>query len=502
MRSLRLRPLVSRLLIYTHRWFGILLGVLFAGWFVSGVVLMYAGMPRLDPAERLARRPSLNFSRAMVAPSDVARAAGGQAEGLQLTTVAGRPVYKLRVHGRTVAFYADDGQAVAPFSVEDALNEARAFAPGDASTIHFEQTLTAPDQWTLEINRQLPMHRVALGDQDGSRIYISASSGDVVLKTTAAARRWAYPGAILHWIYLTPIRAHGEAWAQFIIWTSLAGTVMCIVGLAWGVWRYSPLSHYRLKRVRSHSPYAGWMWWHHYAGLVFGLFTITWVFSGLLSMDPWDWHPSTSATAEQRQAFAGDTAASIDHLSVDDLRRALSQVAGAREAEVVRSQGRMWLASDRGVVPLSEGTGHLPLDADSVRGLADRAMPGTGITEIATLNDYDSYYYDRDRELPLPVLRLSYGDPQHTSLYVDPARGVILRKEERLTRLNRWLYHGLHSLDFPFLYYRRPLWDVIVIALSLGGLALTLVAVAPAWHRLRRHARHFLTAPSERAPRS
>src|SRR6476620_4273983 len=142
MRSLRLRPLVSRLLIYTHRWFGILLGVLFAGWFVSGVLLMYAGMPRLDPAERLARRPSLDFSRAMVAPSDVARAAGGQAEGLQLTTVAGRPVYKLRVHGRTVAFYADDGQAVAPFSVEDAINEARAFAPADASTIHFEQTLT------------------------------------------------------------------------------------------------------------------------------------------------------------------------------------------------------------------------------------------------------------------------------------------------------------------------------------------------------------------------
>jgi hypothetical protein len=92
-------------------------------------------------------------------------------------------------------------------------------------------------------------------------------------------------------------------------------------------------------------------------------------------------------------------------------------------------------------------------------------------------SDYDSYYYDRNRELPLPVWRVSYGDPQRTSLYVDPARGVILRKEERLTRLNRWLYHGLHSLDFPFLYYRRPLWDVVVITLSIGGLLLTLTTV-------------------------
>jgi len=74
-------------------------------------------------------------------------------------------------------------------------------------------------------------------------------------------------------------------------------------------------------------------------------------------------------------------------------------------------------------------------------------------------------------------------------LYVDAGRGTVLRKEERLTRLNRWLYHGLHSLDFPFLYYRRPLWDIIVIVLSAGGLGLSLAAVSPAWQRLRRHLR-------------
>jgi hypothetical protein len=472
-----------------------LLGALFVAWFVSGVVMMYAGMPRLAPAEHLAHRPPLDFSRATVAPSDISRAAGDHPEGLQLSTVAGRPVYRLRMRGRIDAFYADNGQPVGPFSEDDAVREARAFAPQDASTIHYEEMLTGPDQWTLEIARQLPMHRVALGDQDGSRIYISASSGDVLLKTTSATRRWAYPGAILHWIYLTPIRRHAEAWEQFIIWTSLAGTIMCVVGLAWGLWRYSPLGRYRLKRVPSHSPYAGWMWWHHYAGLIFGVFTVTWVFSGLLSMDPWDWHPSTSATAEQRLAFAGGRS-SIDGLTVDDLRRAMTEVAGAREAEVVQSQGRMWLASDRGVVPLSGGTGRLPLDADSVRQLAGSAMPGTGITDIASLNEYDNYYYDRNRELPLPVLRVSYGDPQRTSLYVDPARGVILRKEERLTRLNRWLYHGLHSLDFPFLYNRRPLWDVVVIALSLGGLLVTVATVVPAWRRVRRHARRIRGAVS------
>jgi len=89
------------------------------------------------------------------------------------------------------------------------------------------------------------------------------------------------------------------------------------------------------------------------------------------------------------------------------------------------------------------------------------------------------------------VLRVRYDDPQRTWLYFDPHRGAIARKEERLTRLNRWLYHGLHSLDFPFLYYRRPLWDVVVILLSLGGIAVSMTSLMQGWRRLRRHGRRI-----------
>ena len=102
------------------------------------------------------------------------------------------------------------------------------------------------------------------------------------------------------------------------------------------------------------------------------------------------------------------------------------------------------------------------------------------------LDQYDAYYYDRDGALSLPVLRVRYSDPQQTWLYFDPKRGTIARKEERLTRLNRWLYHGLHSLDFPFLYYKRPLWDIVVIVLSIGGIVLSATTLSASWRRVRR----------------
>ena len=116
-------------------------------------------------------------------------------------------------------------------------------------------------------------------------------------------------------------------------------------------------------------------------------------------------------------------------------------------------------------------------------------MPRASVVDAVWLQEYDAYYYDRSNTRRLPVLRVRYDDAAQTWLYLDPFRGAIVRKEVLLTRINRWLYHGLHSLDFPFLYYQRPLWDVVVIVLSLGGLILSVTTLLPAWRRLRRHGR-------------
>jgi hypothetical protein len=87
------------------------------------------------------------------------------------------------------------------------------------------------------------------------------------------------------------------------------------------------------------------------------------------------------------------------------------------------------------------------------------------------------------------MLRVRFLDPARTWLYIDPRHGQIALKHERLSRVNRWLYHGLHSLDFPLLYRSRPAWDVVVILLSAGGIVLSVTTLAPAWRRLRRRAR-------------
>ena len=482
-----------RVLVYTHRWLGIAGGLLFITWFVSGIVMMYARMPRLDPREQRSRATALDLSRASVRPIDARQTVADPVDSVQVVMVSGRPAYRFVSDGRLQTIFADDGRAFSGLSSEEALNEARRFAPEHASTARYDAYLLNPDQWTLETRRLLPMHRVALGDAEGSSVYVSQQTGGIVLKTTALERAWAYPGAVVHWLYFTPLRRHTRLWAQSIIWLSVAGSVLCLTGLVWGIWRYSPRRRYRLKRVTAHSPYAEWMRWHHYAGLLFGLTTLTWVFSGLLSMDPWHWHPTTSPTRAQRQAMA-DGLLRLESVSLDDLRRVVRIFPDPpKQLEIVQFRGELFAADGRATVSLATPQRGI-LSAFSHGDLvaaARRAMPGVAVHGTDWLQTYDAYYYDRRGELALPVLRVRFGDPQRTFLYVDPQRGEIVRKEERLTRLNRWLYHGLHSLDFPFLYYRRPWWDVVVIVFSLGGIALSVTTIAPAWRRIRRHARRY-----------
>jgi hypothetical protein len=123
---------------------------------------------------------------------------------------------------------------------------------------------------------------------------------------------------------------------------------------------------------------------------------------------------------------------------------------------------------------------------------AHAAMPGVPIADSTWLHAYDAYYYDKHYARALPVLRVRFADPGETWLYLDPTRGSIALSHGRLSRAERWLYHGLHSLDFPSLYQSRPLWDALLILLSIGGTVLSMTTLLPAWRRLTRHTRRLV----------
>lgn len=334
------------------------------------------------------------------------------------------------------------------------------------------------DQWTVQTARRYrPIYRAELDDAAGTEIYISGASGEVFQDTTRRERILNWLGAIPHWLYPTQLRRNGPLWAEIVIWTSLLGTFLAATGI------YVGIARLRRRNGRLTSPFRGWWYWHHISGLVFGLFTLTWVFSGLLTMNPWGTLAGTGA---------------FEH--VDALRGAVAW----RDVKQFLDAAPQVLANGR-VVQISsatfDGRFHaLAFDADGGRvrldhaGVAASLQPaeinravarlGIRVAEARLLDKEDSYHYRHKNEAELPVYRVTLGDAERTLLYVNPVTGSI-RSVDATQRVSRWLRVGLHDLDFAGLRV-RPVWDLIVGLLLLGVTATCAIGTWLAVKRLRR----------------
>lgn len=504
---------MRRWLIVIHRYLGIVLSSLVVLWFASGIVMIYAGdMPNLAPPLRLARAVDLDPSRVTLGPADAARRANlsGPPEAATLLSVLDRPAYRF-LNGQTVTIvFADTGERLTRLSLAECRRLASRFAGVSSGQVEYVAMLTRPDQWTL-VDRRMPVYKFRIHDEAATELYVAPELGDVTVMTTRRARLLAWLGAIPHWLYWPSLRLNRPLWYHLIVWTSALGCVMTVLGLIVGV------LHLRRGNPSGRArwiPYAGAMWWHHVTGLVFGFFALTWLFSGLLSMEPFAW-TRASAIAIRNDDLAGGP---LDLTKFSRIPEALrterlgagrmlavdfvqvlgepyylvtavpEQGAASPVASAYRPDGALqvqrWLVDGASLDRRRE-----PFSMASLVGRVAMAAPGVPIVEVRWLAEYDRYYYPRyGRVPPLPVVRVKLADPAASWVYLDPSLGQVVAVVSRRQRLERWLYHGLHSLDvvFPYASAERR---AAVILLSLGGLLTSSLGGYLGWKRVVRAVR-------------
>jgi hypothetical protein len=488
---------MKRLLVTVHRWLGVVFCLLFLLWFPSGIGMMYWDYPGITDRDRQERSPNLDPSTIRLA-ADAAWATLGLNDppsSVVLGSYAGRPVYRFTDSEGENVVYADTGEQQIDVTPGLMLKVAAEWAGQlpDAATV---ERVDAVDQWTLQVPfaELQPLWRYAwrLGDQ----VYVSAITGEVVQYTTTAGRIGAYLGPIPHWLYFTPLRKHGAAWSRVVIWTSALATLTALLGVAIGTWMLSPRRRYRIDGLPARVPYQGQKRWHMVLGLCFGVAAVTWGFSGMLSMDPFPAQGGagtrvSAAAVSRALRGAPDLAAFGDRTP----GQALSLVGAlpAKEMELLTLAGEPAY-----IVTLADGSTRIvpvhgrPRDETNHERIADvvsAAVQPVGIAAFEATDRYDAYYLDRRGELPLPVLRVRLNDGDDTRYYIDPRTAEIVGGYSSRRWVTRWLYHALHSFDFPWLYAARPLWDAVVITFMLGGTALSVTSVILAWRLLVRSGR-------------
>ncbi|GKQ53470.1 PepSY domain-containing protein [Bradyrhizobium sp. Ce-3] len=472
-----------RWLYVVHRWIGIATCLLFAMWFISGLVMMYVAFPRLTDSERLAALPVISWGKVRISPDRAMALAGMERypRDLRLSMMDDTPVY--RMTGRTggaVTISAADGGLVDRIAPDQALAIARHHP--QAVRLQLLDTVTR-DQWsvTARFDPLRPLYLIGLGDPDGTELYVSARSGEIALDTTRQERIWNWLGSIPHWIYPTVLRKDGPLWRDVVLWISGICLVVAVTGFWVGILRLRLTRRYADGAV---SPYRGWMAWHHIAGLVGGIFVFTWMFSGWLSLNPGGAFSGRGVTREIAVGYSGHDTPDI--------------VAGFQSAPPTPAvEARFVWIGGRPLMVLDDGNGRrsladpatgapVTLSRDDIVAATKRAMPGATLISAQPLDQPDAYWYTLHQVRELPVLRIGFDDPAHTWLHVSPVTAEILDRSDDSRRSYRWLFNALHSLDFPLLLRISPARDVVVWLLSAVGTIVSISGIVIGWRRLRR----------------
>lgn len=479
----------QRGIIWIHRWLGIVACVLMTSWFVSGFVLAYVHFPAMDSSEKLTVLRPIRWEQVRVEPPDALAAVGLEkgASSLRLEMSGNRPVYRITDWaGNNAAVSATTGQRIDGVSAAQAVEIVSDQLSAPRATL--KEAGLDSDQWTITgyWNHERPFHVVRLNDARGSQYYVSARTGEIVLDTRRSERAWNWAGAIPHWLYFEFLRHYSRegVWRWTIYLLSGAGIVVSLSGIYIGLKRLKLRARYANGR---RTPFTGWMKWHHVVGLIGGLFLALWIISGFMTMYPGGLLLPREVSRTELEQFAGvvwrdfpsGALASLRAKDASVSRVIFRGIGGAPVVLIERAGAAPVLMDARNGQPLE-------LSAARIRAAARQILPLSRLIDYELLKDGDEYWHTGFRQRKLPIVRVAFADERDSWFHIDPQTGQLVGVLDRSGRVNRWTVVAIHDVDLHWLLKNRPLWDVVLFAVTLPGLLIATTSLVIASRRLNR----------------
>lgn len=480
----------QRVIIAIHRWIGIGVCIMVMIWFISGLVLAYVPFPKQSAQAELGYLQPLDWGEIKVSPQAAMAAAGLSKfpQDLRLEMSGGRPVYRMTNwdrHNLTVA--ADTGERLDGFSGAAALAIVRQQLAAPNATLKASNLYS--DQWTMTgyWNNERPFHVIALNDPQGSEYYVSVATGEVVFETHRTQRILNWLGAIPHWLYFESLRryTHEGIWEWSIYILAGAGIFVSLSGLWIGI------SRMRLRRRYTNgswTPFTGWMKWHHVTGIVGGVFLALWIISGFFTMYPGGFLEHREVRTAEYQRYAGnerpvfqfDAFAAIATAG-RRVSRATLRYVGGRPFAVLENRGSPPL-----VVDAVTGAA-APFSVGQIEAAAKNMLPGAKLVSATYLEHGDEYWHSAYKIKKTPIVRVIFDDPEATWFHIDPESGEILGLLDKTGRVDRWTVVAIHDVDLNWLLTRRPLWDILLFAVTIPGILIALSTLVISYRRLQRN---------------
>ena len=514
-----LGSMLKRFAIFVHRWLGVALCLVFLLWFPSGIGMMYWDYPGVSAADRLERvagarsRRRSGSRRRRRTRSSIGRAAAGPgpAQHVRRPPRLSLPRRPRRARSSTPT----PARSRSTSRWRWCARIAAAWTRQPASAATRRPRSTEVDQWTRAERLAQPAAAVEVlvaerraglrlaGNRRGRAVHDDRRRGSAPMSAP-----------IPHWFYFTPLRKHGRAVEPrrhlVVGHRHLRGDprrrrrrldVFAVEALSLrrradqhSVSRTEALAHGVRADLRRRRPPPGR-----------SAACCRWIRSRCRAGGGDGGRARQSPDAFRRRCAARAGLGGVRGESTRARRWRSSASLQVKELELTSFAGEpsTWRRSAAATRASSRSTGE---PHARVRSPADHRRRHEGGGAGRAVGDSRARAVRRVLSRS-PPRAAAAGDrsrssttAEQTRYYIDPEdRRAWSAATARSDWVNRWVYHGLHSLDFPWLYNYRPLWDIVVITFMLGGTALCVTSLVLAWRvlgrKLARGAR-----PGERRP--
>ncbi len=471
-----------------HRIFGTIICVFFFMWFVSGLVLIYHPFPNVTSKQLRERMEPLPSSLPDMA-SLVSRLpeSVGSIRDVSVRQFQGQTLFAFETDDSLYVLCADTLQSVKPVTYETIQAVARRWVDSPVARV---DTLYDRDQWIMYSRyvREMPIYKYYFDDKEKHQLYLASKTGKVLQFTNRTQRFWAWVGAIPHKFYLPVIRKNTRLWVNVLTIGGVIALIAALSGLYVGI--YILYKRYRTRR-KLESPYKKrWYKWHHVTGLIFGIFLITFAFSGAMALQriP-QWVIKTHGKYRiDDEELRGDRLPIADY--VLDYRRLPAAYDELKTIEWTYFRNvpvYNIVTADRAVSIDASGkeVKELNLTPGQIEQAVHQVHGEEAALTVSRIDVYEEYYLSREGRLPLPAYKVQVDNADRSLYYVDPATGDF-RYLNRTRKAKKWVFSGLHYLNIRWLVERPVLWTIAIWTICLGGAVVSLSGIWLGGKYLRR----------------
>ncbi len=494
----------SSILYRWHRRIGLAVFIAIIAWALSG--LSHPIMSRINPRPVAMVPPVSTADIAGLAPLSATLSGNGIAEfeQAQLLNINGETFYRVEQGANTTYINAHSGQRAEINDKAYAQQLARYYLGDDASKIASIELITAFDEEYLYINRFLPVYKVIFDRPDNMRVYVEVSTGRLA---TLIDDRKAFVGWVfrqLHsWVFIK------NPWVRTIAMSAmlLAGMGLSLLGL-WMAWRRRSKNSGEKNSDKESRVQRSTSVWHRRLGIGFGVFMLTFCFSGL-------YHLLNKPIVASPELSAPQTLFRVQNLAIDWAAVAQRNAGGYfHRASLVEVDGlpylRLALAAPtlaekthkpavkehHSTKPMQQGGGLVYINAQTSQLCADcerqhalnlaahyEGLSGNDLIDspVEKITRFSSDYGFINKRMPVHAVRLgsdgASGDVSQRTLFVETATGALAARSDPSSKLEGWSFSYLHKWHF-FDPFSKTLRDILLIATTL---AVTLLCLLGVW---------------------